>query len=284
VDIYLTVSDDDGKLLDDPIDAEVTSFINEYSSKHSHEIERPAVVLSNLRSLYLTYGAKIDRTESIADGIVTKYRIRQAMLLNIEQKLIHKEGKQWIEHYKATYDGKTLRSAQDYMALAKIPKIIPYAFLGKERVMEISRSIKALGIEGDDPMAAFIGLYNLVIDSRLLPMGSAGSDALAMKNSGHYGAGKSYPLFMSLLLYPKSAYHLISSGSEKSLYQIEGGRHCSPCHSPVPWCAGHGGRAPRALYRCRGFGAGRYKRHQAPENRRWWHCKHLPDRTGLSST
>ena len=68
-----------------------------------------------------------------------------------------------------------------------------------------------------------IGLYQLVIDSRLLPMGSAGSDALAMKNSGHYGAGKSFPLFTALKLYPKSAFHLISSGSEKSLYSIEGG-------------------------------------------------------------
>ena len=68
-----------------------------------------------------------------------------------------------------------------------------------------------------------IGFYQLVIDSRLLPMGSAGSDALAMKNSGHYGAGKSFPLFISLKLYPKNAYHLISSGSEKSLYSIAGG-------------------------------------------------------------
>ena len=68
-----------------------------------------------------------------------------------------------------------------------------------------------------------IGLYQLVIDSRLLPMGSAGSDALAMKNSGHYGAGKSFPLFTTLKLYPKSTYRLISSGSEKSLYSIEGG-------------------------------------------------------------
>lgn len=68
-----------------------------------------------------------------------------------------------------------------------------------------------------------IGLYQLVIDSRLIPMGSAGSDALAMKNSGHYGAGKSFPLFTTLKLYPKSAYRLISSGSEKSLYSIEGG-------------------------------------------------------------
>ena len=44
-----------------------------------------------------------------------------------------------------------------------------------------------------------------------------------MKNSGHYGAGKSFPLFMVLKLYPKKAYRLISSGSEKSLYSIEGG-------------------------------------------------------------
>jgi len=68
-----------------------------------------------------------------------------------------------------------------------------------------------------------IGLYQLVIDSRLIPMGNAGSDALAMKNSGHYGAGKSFPLFTALKLYPMSAYHLISSGSEKSLYSMEGG-------------------------------------------------------------
>jgi len=68
-----------------------------------------------------------------------------------------------------------------------------------------------------------IGLNNLVIDSRLLPMGSAGSDALAIKFSGPYGAGKSCTLVTTLNLYTKSAYHLISSGSEKSLYQIEGG-------------------------------------------------------------
>jgi hypothetical protein len=66
-----------------------------------------------------------------------------------------------------------------------------------------------------------IGLYQLVIDSRLLPMAGAGSDALAMKNAGHYGAGKSFPLFMTLKLYPASAYHLVTSGSGKSLYQLD---------------------------------------------------------------
>ncbi len=68
-----------------------------------------------------------------------------------------------------------------------------------------------------------IGLNFLVMDSCLLPMGVAGSEALALKNSGHYGAGKSFPMFMCLKLYSKNAYHLITSGSEKSLYNIEDG-------------------------------------------------------------
>ncbi len=68
-----------------------------------------------------------------------------------------------------------------------------------------------------------IGLYLVTLDSRCLPMGSTGSEALALKNSGPYGAGKSHPMFACLKIYPKTAYHLISSGSAKSLYNIEGG-------------------------------------------------------------
>lgn len=68
-----------------------------------------------------------------------------------------------------------------------------------------------------------IALYMTVIDSCLLPMGSTGSEALAIKNSGPYGAGKSHPMFACLKLYPKTAYHLITSGSAKSLYHVQGG-------------------------------------------------------------
>jgi len=80
--------------------------------------------------------------------------------------------------------------------------------------------VNQLGVIGERKN---IGLNFLVMDSCLLPMGRAGSEALALKNSGHYGAGKSFPLFMCLKLYPKSAYHLITSGSDKSLYNIAGG-------------------------------------------------------------
>lgn len=80
--------------------------------------------------------------------------------------------------------------------------------------------IAKLGVVGEQNV---IALNFLVMDSRLLPMGIAGSEALALKNCGIYGAGKSYPLFMCKELYSSSAYHLITSGSSKSLYNIEGG-------------------------------------------------------------
>jgi len=68
-----------------------------------------------------------------------------------------------------------------------------------------------------------IGIYQTVIDSSLLPMGASGSEALAAKNSGPQGSGKSHPLFTTLKLYPKSAYYLITSGSAKSLYNLDEG-------------------------------------------------------------
>jgi hypothetical protein len=80
--------------------------------------------------------------------------------------------------------------------------------------------VNKLGVVGEQKN---IGLYFLAIDSCKLPMGIAGSEALALKNSGHYGAGKSFPMFMCLKLYSKNSYHLITSGSDKSLFNIEDG-------------------------------------------------------------
>jgi hypothetical protein len=80
--------------------------------------------------------------------------------------------------------------------------------------------VNLLGVLGERKN---IGIYQLVIDSRLLPLKTGGSQALAVKNSGHHGAGKSYPLLNSLRLYPDNAYHFISNGSAKSLYQLDDG-------------------------------------------------------------
>ena len=88
--------------------------------------------------------------------------------------------------------------------------------LFKNRIEMVNR----LGVIGE---RRNIGTYMVVIDSSLLPMGTSGSEALAAKNSGPQGSGKSHPLFTTLKLYPKSAYYLITSGSAKSLYNLNDG-------------------------------------------------------------
>ena len=68
-----------------------------------------------------------------------------------------------------------------------------------------------------------IGIYCLTIDSSLNPKGIKGTNTLATKNTGIQGAGKSAPLEVVLEIYPKSAYHLISGGSPKSIYFMKNG-------------------------------------------------------------
>jgi hypothetical protein len=149
------VDEDNGELLDDTeLESEVISFIDEYQTKELYELDKPAVVLSKLRSLYKIYNTKIGMAKSINDGIATKYGIRKGMLLNIEKNLLRMKGRRWISHYIQTYGQKSLRTAQDYMALGKIPNIINYAALGKERLMGALRAIKTLNIEDPDPIAA----------------------------------------------------------------------------------------------------------------------------------
>jgi DNA primase len=66
-------------------------------------------------------------------------------------------------------------------------------------------------------------MYFCALDSRLLPANNKSPNTLAVKNAGHFGSGKSYTLMSVLEIYPKSRYHLITNGSPKSIYHIEGG-------------------------------------------------------------
>jgi len=68
-----------------------------------------------------------------------------------------------------------------------------------------------------------IAMYFCSLDSRLLPENLASPNVLALKNAGHYGAGKSYTLQMCLQIYPEKSYHLMTNGSAKSLYFLTDG-------------------------------------------------------------
>jgi len=169
IDVYLPVSNDKGYLLgDEKLEMDVKSFIKMYKGKEIEEVDNPAVVLSKLRSFYKIYCEGLERAENITDGIQTKSGIRRGELLNIEKTLLKQKSKQWVVHYEETYGKSGLRTAQDHMALAKIPNIIRYSFLGKERLMECLRAIKALGImhddPNDDPMAVFFEQYKIAFN------------------------------------------------------------------------------------------------------------------------
>ena len=66
-----------------------------------------------------------------------------------------------------------------------------------------------------------IGVISMAMDSRLNPMGIKGSNVLAAKNTGKPGAGKTASLMTILELYSKNCYHLLDSGSAKSIYNME---------------------------------------------------------------
>ncbi len=107
--------------------------------------------------------------------------------------------------------------------IRKDPEIQKQAEQISQDPMLLKNKIDLVGQLGVIGERKNIALYMVVLDSCLLPMASTGSEALAIKNSGPYGAGKSHPMFTCLKLYPKSAYHLITSGSAKSLYHVQGG-------------------------------------------------------------
>ena len=162
VDVYLAVSDDEGSAHGNkPLEEAVIKFTEQYMGKDAAEIENPEAVLAELHQLYEDYSKQINRCDSIFGGYVTKYRIRQGMLLRIEKKLLKMEARKWMDHFAKTYGLKHLRSASDYMALAKVPNIIRYAVFKKARLIEILRAIKALNIEGDDPVAAFLDRFKV---------------------------------------------------------------------------------------------------------------------------
>lgn len=86
----------------------------------------------------------------------------------------------------------------------------------RKRIDVINRA----GVVGE---RRIIAMYLCAIDSRLLPDNFLNPNVLAVKNAGHFGAGKSYCLTMCTQIYPDNAYYMITNGSAKSLYYLQGG-------------------------------------------------------------
>ena len=111
------------------------------------------------------------------------------------------------EDKQLTIDPAIHSMAED---IAKDPALI------RKRIEAVNNS----GVVGEKNV---IAMYFAALDSRLLPEDTASPNALAIKNAGHHGSDKSHAIKKCLELYPKKSYHLITSGSAKSLYYLQGG-------------------------------------------------------------
>lgn len=156
---YLPVSDDAGEMLGDTIlEKEVVDFCRLLKSLKPEELKSmddPEVFLQQLKDLSVRYVKRINTAENISIGTATKYRIREGILFNLQKQIVKKVlGKNWTGWFRDNYDRSLFRSVQDYMRLARVPKVISYAWLGKEQLLQILRRIGKF--EGDDPIGEFL--------------------------------------------------------------------------------------------------------------------------------
>lgn len=114
------------------------------------------------------------------------------------------------------YNGQNAPISTDSEIQEMAESIANNPTLIKKRIDAVNR----LGVVGERKA---IAMNYAALDSRLLLEDRSGSNALAIKIAGHYGAGKSHTLTKCLELYPASEYHLMSAGSAKSLYYLDGG-------------------------------------------------------------
>lgn len=133
-------------------------------------------------------------------------------LLKCGQKTIKPMFSEFIKQQKKSsqkpveYDPELLGTAKELLLDSR---------LLKKRIDAVNK----MGVVGE---RRAISLYYAGLDSRLLTSGRQnGQSTLAIKNTGHYGSGKSYTLQGALSIYPEDAYVMINSGSAKALYYLD---------------------------------------------------------------
>jgi hypothetical protein len=153
---YLNVSDDKGGFLgDEDLENEVTTLCVKLNSMDIDKDQNLNALVATVKDTLMRYASKVNVTENISAGVITKYRIRQGLLLRHLKKLVTKGLKMiWTEWFKENCDPGLLRSAQDYMRIAAVPNAIRYSVFGKERLIAIIRQLQ--DPKGDDPIGDFL--------------------------------------------------------------------------------------------------------------------------------
>ena len=165
VKVYLQVSDDQGEVLGSKVqERKVKDFCDKYANSKAADIKDLAKVIAEAKDLATQYTLQINMVESRLNGTTTKYRIRQGMIFNIMKELVRKDSPSWIQWFKDNFDGREFRSVRDYMRLARIPGIIQFAWLGKERLLQTDRQLSEADKQTENPVGAFIGRNGVIFN------------------------------------------------------------------------------------------------------------------------
>lgn len=164
---YLNVSDDEGHLHGDlKLEKHVKKVCTEIGSLAVKDIKDPDALLDELKALSIIYVAHINEAENTSMGIIDKYRFRWGAILHQQKRIVTKVlKKKWLEWFRDNYDFSLLRSAQNYMKIASVPKAVNYAFLGSERILEIIRRIGKP--TGDDPIGDYLAKTGIDFDPKI---------------------------------------------------------------------------------------------------------------------
>lgn len=165
--LYLNVSDDSGQFFGDMnLEIKMIDFLGqskELARRGSSEAIKQ--MMPELIAVSKSYQRQINFAMNVSNGILVKHQIRLGSIFMYQKRLLKKISpeKNWMEWFNETYGPSNLRSAQDYMRLAKTPNIIRYAVFGKERLIEILRAIPSFA-SSDDPIGAFLAKYGFIYD------------------------------------------------------------------------------------------------------------------------
>lgn len=163
--VYLPVSDDAGDLLGDKeLEKEAIECIDRNKNIDLTKVENLDALIVEVMNVSIRYTGRINLTDSILSGTISKCRIRQGMLCNILKPLVIKNGLYWIPWFNKHFNPKTLRSVEVYMSIAAIPNVIRYSFLDLERLNEIQRAIKGYAATDVDPIGTFLKENKIPID------------------------------------------------------------------------------------------------------------------------
>jgi hypothetical protein len=150
------VSNDSGELIENKkLEKFVISVCDKYGDLKTKRFKKAEGFIDQLAELVKKYSKHIDSTANSVGGTVTKYRIRQGMLFLILKKAVKAAKQEWKTWFKQNFSARELRSAQEYMKLAKVPGVMAYSVVGKDRLLKIQRLNGDGAKEASDPIGEF---------------------------------------------------------------------------------------------------------------------------------